>query len=99
MDKTRVDWQTALVGLCSVVMTLFGTSQMVQPLEGNQREITKEVLKLSEANKDLNQTILGSVSRSEDLNKQMLKVVEDRSELFRKLEERIAQLEKKLSAK
>lgn len=97
MDKPRVDWQTALVGVCTVVLTLLGTGTQISPVEGNQKQIVDKLLELSETNRALNKMILESVTDSHTLNQEMLKVVDERRELFKEMMDKLGALEKKMT--
>lgn len=96
METKAINWQTAVVGVCTVVLTLLGTTAQIHPLEDNQQDIQKELIKLSEANKDLNRMILDSVTDSHNLNIEMLKVVKERRELFDEMKAKLDAIEGKL---
>lgn len=97
MENNRINWQTALVGICTVVLTLLGTGTQIHPLEGNQRDIVAQLLDLSTANKELNKAILQSVSESHALNERMLQVVENRTIMFGEINKRLDMIEKRIA--
>lgn len=96
METKAINWQTAIVGVCTVVLTLMGTTAQIHPIEDNQKEIVGKLLELSEANKALNKLILESVTDSHNLNIEMLKVVKERRELFDEMKAKLAAIESKI---
>jgi len=94
--EKRIDWQTAVIGICTVVVTLLGTGTQISPIDAGQKDITGKLLELSEANRALNKLILESVSESHTLNVEMLKVVDERRELFKQITDKLSVIEAKL---